>query len=393
MHTVFVSVADLAGNTANATWSFTVDITPPSITDLTPPDGANVTTPVPTISAVVADELSGVNPESIVMKLDGVEVEHTYDPSTGKVSYTPSEPLAEGEHTVFLSASDKAGNTAEQTWSFTIVRAARPPVAEIRLSASSKFIPADGETAVKVDALVLDEFGMPIPGVVVNFTTTAGALSAGSAVSNETGFATVFLTSAQRVTTAVITALADNASASTNVYFVDPEHVGFVLSYDVELVSGWNLISLPLIPLNSTITELLRDVAEGIERVWAYDASTGEWYYYDLKAGVGDLKEMKDGLGYWVKTSEGMILTVFGFEQPPPPATPRAYSLAAGWNLIGFKETEPMTVSEYLRGVPYIRVIAFDPGTGRYVILGDNDLLIPGYGYWVALSEPGTIFP
>ena len=47
--------------------------------------------------------------------------------------------------------------------------------------------------------------------------------------------------------------------------------------YPIELYKGWNLISLPLVPANSSISNVLSLLLkEGLlEGVWTYDAETG----------------------------------------------------------------------------------------------------------------------
>jgi hypothetical protein len=95
-----------------------VDTTPPTISNLTPADGALINTVTPTISATVTD-VSGINTTSIIMTVDGATVAHTYDSTTGVVSYVPGT-LAEGPHSVTLSVSDTVGNSATASWSFTL---------------------------------------------------------------------------------------------------------------------------------------------------------------------------------------------------------------------------------------------------------------------------------
>jgi len=56
--------------------------------------------------------------ESIVMKVRGQTVSHTY--SGGVVSYTPSVGLSDGVVEVSVTASDYAKNSASTSWSFTI---------------------------------------------------------------------------------------------------------------------------------------------------------------------------------------------------------------------------------------------------------------------------------
>jgi hypothetical protein len=115
-----------------------IDVTPPTISDLQPADGAYVNDPMPEISAVVQDEPggSGIDPGSIELRVNGELVEHAYDPETGKVSYTPEEPLEEGLHAVSLSVADFGGNVTA-TVTVEAVVDTTPPVITPPASTSS----------------------------------------------------------------------------------------------------------------------------------------------------------------------------------------------------------------------------------------------------------------
>lgn len=107
----------------NGSWSSAVsdtirlDRTSPSASSKTPDD--SITSRKPEISAVLSDTGgSGIDESTIVLKLDGTTVSHSYD--SGTVSYTPSTNLAFASHTVNLSVSDNAGNPYETSWTFTV---------------------------------------------------------------------------------------------------------------------------------------------------------------------------------------------------------------------------------------------------------------------------------
>jgi hypothetical protein len=44
-------------------------------------------------------------------------------------------------------------------------------------------------------------------------------------------------------------------------------------------------------------------------------------------------------------------------------------------------------------GTDYVRTYGFDLGQGGWFSLVDGEEMEPGLGYWVAFSEPGTIYP
>ena len=123
-----LAVAD--GNTITATYDFgdssitdtaMVDDTAPTITGLTPADGSFVSDNTPYISATLSDAGSGINTDTVVITVDGVDVTTSADVTAGSVSYTPTVALAEGLHNVIVDVSDAVGNAATQAvWSFIV---------------------------------------------------------------------------------------------------------------------------------------------------------------------------------------------------------------------------------------------------------------------------------
>ena len=164
--------------------------------------------------------------------------------------------------------------------------------------------------------------------------------------------------------------------------------------YPIELQPNWNLISLPLVPTNSSINNVLSLLLkEGLlVSVWQYDAETKAWHSYAPGA-PPDLTTMVDGKGYFIKVTAYNVLIIQGTEQPAPPATPPVYHVVPGWNLIGYKEIITESVSTYLSGVDYIRVYSFDASTQTYTVLKPSDNMESGLGYWVAVKTEGWIYP
>jgi len=100
------------------------DILPPTVTELSPFDGQIILDRAPMISATLADDLSGIDPLSIQMWVDNVEVQPTYDAYRGELWYQPLDPLERGEVTVRARASDRGGNSATLAWAFRVDPAA-----------------------------------------------------------------------------------------------------------------------------------------------------------------------------------------------------------------------------------------------------------------------------
>jgi len=166
-----------------------------------------------------------------------------------------------------------------------------------------------------------------------------------------------------------------------------------VTAQDVPLGEDWNLMSLPLIPNDPDIEVVLASVIANVGIVWHYDAATGTWSSYIPGGPPPTLTTMNDGKGYWMEMTASDVLTVDGVELPLPPQTPPTYDVVAGWNLIGFKSTSPRTAGDYLAAIDGKYTIMYGYASGVFFVVQRDDLLQPGLGYWIAVTEPGTIYP
>ena len=132
--------------------------------------------------------------------------------------------------------------------------------------------------------------------------------------------------------------------------------------------------------------------------VWSYDPVSETWLSYIPDGPEPTLTRMSDGIGYWVDVlvvpeTHPAMLTIHGTELPIPPGLPPAYDLVTGWNLIGFKESQGMLSNVYLDGIEDTVVRIYGYWDGVYFTLHMGDPMYPGCGYWIAVTEPGTIYP
>ncbi|HGJ64721.1 TPA: T9SS type A sorting domain-containing protein, partial [bacterium] len=124
---ISVQVADKAGNIASKDASFTLETTPPKVSS-TKPSGtvseADASKGVE-ISAKLADDGSGVNPESVKMWLDGAPVMVN---ATDASAIYVAKGLSYGEHNVRLVVADMLGNTTDTSWKFSVADTTPPTV-------------------------------------------------------------------------------------------------------------------------------------------------------------------------------------------------------------------------------------------------------------------------
>lgn len=111
------------------------DSRPPTITISYPQNGTTITTRTPTIIAFLQDDGSGVDPTTITVELDGMQVfdgatvpdiSQYFDADTGQFAWNVGQALARTNHTAVIGVSDYAGNAA--TPAVTNFRVAAPTV-------------------------------------------------------------------------------------------------------------------------------------------------------------------------------------------------------------------------------------------------------------------------
>ena len=164
------------------------------------------------------------------------------------------------------------------------------------------------------------------------------------------------------------------------------------VSYDIELNEGWNLISLPLIPESDAIETVLAGIMDDVISVWYYDAAAKDWQTFTPDA-PGDLDTIEDGKAYWIRMDATATLTAVGTAIALPGEMPRAYRVEEGWNMVGFQSTrDTIKAEEYLKETSFVRIYKFEDGNWD-IVEPALDNMQPGLGYWVAFSEPGTIYP
>ncbi|MFH1092732.1 MAG: Ig-like domain-containing protein, partial [Candidatus Omnitrophota bacterium] len=163
-HTLLAQVADLSGQSVQSALNITVDITSPVISGFFPQEGEVISNAFPLITASLSDAISGVDPDSIQLLLDGLDITSQANVAPGFVEYVPLDPLSEGAHTVSLSVSDIAGNAANKNVGFSIDTVpSEPPV----ISPKSGF----------VHGKVLDSAtDSPLSRVIVSIYGVSGAL-------------------------------------------------------------------------------------------------------------------------------------------------------------------------------------------------------------------------
>lgn len=213
----------------------------PTISITSPTASATLTNNKPTIAFTVSDADSGVDPDTISIKIDGgTAITSFTKTASGKnytCSYTPTTALADGSHTIVINASDYDGNAATAK-SVTFKIDTVPPTLSVTA-------PAEGlitnKTTVTVSGTTNDVTSSPVTLTVNGKAVTVGSdgtFSTTVTLSSGSNTITIVATdSAGKSTTVTRTVTLDTGAPVFNSVTITPNPVDcgatFVISVDV----------------------------------------------------------------------------------------------------------------------------------------------------------------
>jgi len=163
---------------------------------------------------------------------------------------------------------------------------------------------------------------------------------------------------------------------------------GSTTDFILHLNSGWNLVSIPILPGDTSVDAVFGGVE--YDRIFTYDNG---WKYVAYVDGerFGTLDEIEVGRGYWVHMLQPADLEVRG------QVVSVNISLGKDWSLIGWPSLQSRDVDSLtsIRN-KYDKVFTYDEGW-EYRALYDGiwygtlTRMEPGRGYWVHMNEEGNI--
>lgn len=162
-NTVLVTAKDVLGHSTSVQWNFDCMLSP--VISGAAPTGSVKQSSLPVVTAKLTDN-GLIDASSIILKVDSNIVNHTYNATTGIVSYTPPLPLTPGTHNFSLEVKDTASNPANLTWSCDITGDSAGPVI-------SGLEPADGsslsQTSSQLKFTAFDQDGINNGSLKVTF--------------------------------------------------------------------------------------------------------------------------------------------------------------------------------------------------------------------------------
>jgi len=161
--------------------------------------------------------------------------------------------------------------------------------------------------------------------------------------------------------------------------------------FEMSLVEGWNLISIPLQIDNNSINAVFPNASDG-DVLYAYE---GRWItatYYSGYGWDGDFETIEIDKGYWYGAKSAYTVTIEGAE-----AGTRNVSITTGWNLIGYTRQNEASLDDLIPNASNEDVL-FAYGGGwitatyysGYGWDGELSKMEPGKGYWYGANEAFT---
>ena len=170
---------------------------------------------------------------------------------------------------------------------------------------------------------------------------------------------------------------------------------------EIPVVPGWNLLSLPTEPADSTPQAVFAPLGSSLRRAFVYDAcdATDPWKVYDPADAAGsDLTSVDERRGFWLDATQSA-----GLPSPGPAPSTTTIHLCQGWNLVGFPAEQARPVASAMASIAgkYDLVFAYDAldladpwevyGVAAPAWANDLQLLRPGRGYWIRATAEADL--
>ncbi len=158
-------------------------------------------------------------------------------------------------------------------------------------------------------------------------------------------------------------------------------------TFNIDLLEGWNLISLALIQSNTQLGEVLRTINGDYKAVQWFDRGDAKdpWKHYNPQKPpeLNDLRDLDHTQGIWIYVTKpgGTNLTVYGDDF----TIGESITIRPGWNLVGYPSQSDrlrdIALNNTAGDIDY--VYYFDAITDRYMVLSDSDYMKVGRGYYI----------
>ncbi len=153
---------------------------------------------------------------------------------------------------------------------------------------------------------------------------------------------------------------------------------------EISLQSGWNLISLNVVPSSPAVDfvfEGITTLQQVKDESRSHSPMVPSWF--------NTLSLLDPGKGYWVKLSSPAVLEIPG---TPVNCAATPIVLKGGWNLVSYLPQSPLAVETALASIlPLLQEVRYLNQTWTPAARNTLAQMEPGKGYWIRVSEPCTL--
>ncbi|MDE3057824.1 MAG: N-acetylmuramoyl-L-alanine amidase [Bacteroidota bacterium] len=148
---------------------------------------------------VQASDSSGIDKQSVVVKLDGKEVNAAFDPDSNLITFTPAADLAGGAHTFDVVVRNRNGNASFPFRKNIVIM---PPVDSVAITAAPQQLPPASGAISAVTSEAFDEKGNPCAdGTQIFLSAANGTISQSVTIMNGSALAYFMPTAVEGVDT------------------------------------------------------------------------------------------------------------------------------------------------------------------------------------------------
>jgi hypothetical protein len=173
-----------------------------------------------------------------------------------------------------------------------------------------------------------------------------------------------------------------STTATATIVNDDPEPE--VIAFNLSINEGWNLVSVPLTPANTSITSVIPSESMScVQIIWYYDNTdpgAPAWKYFKPGRLTNTLTDVTDGMGFWICANSSFNFTVTGTLPLDNNVTIRN-----GWNMVGPKGLSSQAPAD-VYGDYYLTWGFTDNMWYYYKPSRPTNTLTqvePGRGYWI----------
>ncbi|MBI2138158.1 hypothetical protein HYU13_01090, partial [Candidatus Woesearchaeota archaeon] len=160
-------------------------------------------------------------------------------------------------------------------------------------------------------------------------------------------------------------------------------------TFNIPLLEGWNLISLPLAPGNYSITSALSSIDGNYSAVAYFNGTAKRWQIFNvLNRSNSSIEELAGEMGFWLRVSNATIFSINGTW-----AKSAKLNLKKGWNMIGLPLRWPRPANETYYWSNTTKIYSYENKTWKsFSKQGNTGLnasrnLMPGLGYLVRVDD------